>query len=662
MANAESERDGPVLVFVHIPKTAGTTLRTILNMNEPGARSRSLGNVFKGGGGLSKAPVESMRSGRGPDLKEGVRILRGHFPLGIREYLPNYLPKQKELRCFTFLREPTDRTLSHYFAIRDRFEGADEPGKHTNSTLPADPTLEDALAGGYVHDNLHTRMLCGDPEPFGEVTEEMLERAKRNLSEDLVFFGLTERFDESLVMAKRQLGLEGILYRSSGRVNPARPRGKEIPAELRRTAERCNRYDIELYRYAQELFEEALEPTRDLEFEVELAALQAGKVEGELEVSTPVPAGFGGDQEAWGMLVRATATSQRMKWERTRHRIPHVSATVQEEARENQLKAARSKATRLEREVERLRDGDELGAPRSTVRRLERELELLRGAHSRAKRLEQEVLRLTDAASKTAELERQVERLSAAAARTEKLEQQVKRVTDLRAKNKELQTDVQRLSAASSRATALEREVKHLTAANAKVEKLEQQMERLTDLRARNKDLQSEVQDLKATASRATELEREVTRLSAANAKVEKLEQQVERLANLRAKNKELQTDVQRLSAASSRATELEREVKRLTSANAKVEKLEQQVERLADVRARNKELQAEIQRLSAASARATELEREVERLKTASSKASKELEHRTERLKATQSRKQKLEEKVERLRAAKETPGVEAG
>src|SRR2546423_7783895 len=80
----------PLLVFVHIPKTAGTTLRAILNMNEPGSRSRALGNVFKGGGGLSKAPVESMRDGRGPDLKEGVRVLRGHFPLGIREYLPKY--------------------------------------------------------------------------------------------------------------------------------------------------------------------------------------------------------------------------------------------------------------------------------------------------------------------------------------------------------------------------------------------------------------------------------------------------------------------------------------------------------------------------------------------------------------------------------------------
>src|SRR5439155_1395446 len=50
-----------------------------------------------------------------------------------------------------------------------------------------------------------------------------------------------------------------------------------------------------------------------LEFEVDLAALKAAKTDGELEVKSPVPASFGGDQQAWGMLVRATATAQRLE-------------------------------------------------------------------------------------------------------------------------------------------------------------------------------------------------------------------------------------------------------------------------------------------------------------------------------------------------------------
>jgi hypothetical protein len=112
-----AQRRAPLLAFVHIPKTAGTTLRAILNMNEPGPRTRALGNVFKGGGGLSKELIERLRDGKRPlDLRE-ARILIGHFPLGIREYLPRYVPKDRELRYFTFLREPVDRTLSHYYQV-----------------------------------------------------------------------------------------------------------------------------------------------------------------------------------------------------------------------------------------------------------------------------------------------------------------------------------------------------------------------------------------------------------------------------------------------------------------------------------------------------------------------------------------------------------------
>ncbi len=118
-------------------------------MNEPGPRSRALSNVFKGGGGIDRAVVTRLRKGEGPELG-GVGIIRGHFPLGIREYLPNYLPKRRELRCLTFLRDPVERILSHYYAIRDRREGEDEPGRYAESPLPPDPTLDDALAAGYV--------------------------------------------------------------------------------------------------------------------------------------------------------------------------------------------------------------------------------------------------------------------------------------------------------------------------------------------------------------------------------------------------------------------------------------------------------------------------------------------------------------------------------
>jgi hypothetical protein len=331
MADHTGDQRTPLFVFVHIPKTAGTTLTTILNLNEPGARSRALGNVFKGGGGVKRGVTfDRLRGEKGTLDLDRVRILTGHFPLGVREYLP----KDRDVRCFTFLRDPADRTVSHYFQIRrieerDRAKGRERSKRESFglSPLPVDPTLDDMVEGGYIHDNLHTRMLSGDPEPFGEVTEEMLERAKRNLSEEVVFVGLTERFDESLVLAKRRLGLGTVLYKppgvgaSAGRVNTARPRGDQIPDELMRAAERWNRHDIELYRHAQELFDGSPELEK-LEFQVEVAALRLARRNGEVDLEPP--AGFGGSEEAWGLLV--TNQAELLRHERE---LAEIKAIVQ---------------------------------------------------------------------------------------------------------------------------------------------------------------------------------------------------------------------------------------------------------------------------------------------------------------------------------------------
>ena len=235
------------------------------------------------------------------------------------------------------------------------------------------PTIEDALERGYIHDNLHTRMLSGQVEPFGTVDEEMLEQAKRNLREELVFFGLTERFDESLVLAKRRLGFRSILYKTSGRVNTARARGEEVPDELLETAREYNRYDIELYRYAQELFDAAPERS-ELDFEVELAALRVAKADGELDAEVPMPDRYGGDEQAWRMLLEARTEAQHLEWELAEAGVRAAAARrTMREVKEQmeRMESAPERLNELEQEVERLQaaaDGEagrESGSRRS---------------------------------------------------------------------------------------------------------------------------------------------------------------------------------------------------------------------------------------------------------------------------------------------------------
>src|SRR5688572_10793729 len=113
----------PRIVFIHIPKTAGTTLRNILRSNA--TYSAKLGNVFKGKGGRHEEPdyeekVARMRS----DVR--VRFFYGHTPFAVAAYMP----PEWEPNFITFLRDPVERAISHYYAmvadvarVRTRDEG-----------------------------------------------------------------------------------------------------------------------------------------------------------------------------------------------------------------------------------------------------------------------------------------------------------------------------------------------------------------------------------------------------------------------------------------------------------------------------------------------------------------------------------------------------------
>jgi hypothetical protein len=261
-------RRRPLTVFIHIPKTAGTTLSGVLQTNCPPDAFWRLGNVFKGSAGADEGKLAQIQAS-GPKLAWKTRtmhVLAGHFPFGVREYLP------ADARYITLLRDPVARTLSQY------------SGALAEEAIPRDASFEDVLAAGtYIYDNLQTRMLCGDIAPFGPVTDEMLERAKENLRTEFLAFGLVDRFDESLVLFQRRLGLRSILYvdqRVASRSRKVRDGFVEI-------AESFNRYDIELYRWACEHFDDELEG-EGAELQLEVAALQRAH-DGEAASGVPPP-------------------------------------------------------------------------------------------------------------------------------------------------------------------------------------------------------------------------------------------------------------------------------------------------------------------------------------------------------------------------------------
>src|SRR3954468_18158182 len=105
---AKKARGRKIAIFVHVPKTAGTTLTHLLRLNEPRG-SNHIGNIFKASGGVV-SPVPYDRLLRRVHEDRSIRLLYGHTPLGVDAYLPaNWSPQY-----ITFLRDPVERALSHY--------------------------------------------------------------------------------------------------------------------------------------------------------------------------------------------------------------------------------------------------------------------------------------------------------------------------------------------------------------------------------------------------------------------------------------------------------------------------------------------------------------------------------------------------------------------
>jgi Sulfotransferase family len=195
-------------------------------------------------------------------------VMVGHVPYGLyREYLP------ADARYMTFLRDPVDRVLSHYYRHRPRKQSKRElPGRVSGGKITT-ASLEEALAEPPLAElsNLATRFLCSDPSPMGELPPSALEEAKANLRK-FVFVGIQERFEESIVLLQRTLGL-GLVPYLNRHIGIDRPALDEIPAAQRRLIEKCNRLDAELYAFASDLFDDAL-PAADASFTTDVETLR----------------------------------------------------------------------------------------------------------------------------------------------------------------------------------------------------------------------------------------------------------------------------------------------------------------------------------------------------------------------------------------------------
>jgi hypothetical protein len=231
--SATIEREA--VIFLHIPKTAGTTLNRIIE------RQYSPFAIFTINPYRIKASAERLK-GLTEERRRRLRVVRGHLPYGIHTYLP------QGASYVTMLREPVARVLSAYYFVLRR------PLNPLHWKLKRERLgLEDCLRLFPDRQNLQCKYISGVKDStIGD--ERLLDIAKENLTRSFSVVGICERFEESLVLMSTTFGWRIPFYENQ-RVSKSRP---IIEPQLANLIREYNRLDVELYEFGKELFEQSL--------------------------------------------------------------------------------------------------------------------------------------------------------------------------------------------------------------------------------------------------------------------------------------------------------------------------------------------------------------------------------------------------------------------
>ncbi len=245
--NTQPTREG--LIFLHIWKAGGSTLNDIIERQYAGE------SIFTTNGARYEESMAEFQNLPSTE-RAAFRVLKGHMYFGMHEYF------FRPCRYITMLRDPVSRVISDYYYIWEtpHHNFYDFVVNQEKMSLQSFVSREDSP----LYDNVQTRLLSGIAwqVKFGEAKPDMLALAKENIDKHFAVVGLTERFDETLILCQLAFNWKMPFY-TKRNVTQKKADSSNMDAETLEVIRQYNALDIELYEYAQKRFEQQIQSYGD---------------------------------------------------------------------------------------------------------------------------------------------------------------------------------------------------------------------------------------------------------------------------------------------------------------------------------------------------------------------------------------------------------------
>lgn len=239
------------ILFLHIPKTAGTTLLQIINKQY---QNGEIADCY------FKDPLQTEIFLKQVSHNPNVKMIYGHYNLGVRHYLAT------PYTFFTLLRDPVERVISFYYFLKT--VGHVHQSKLINMSLEEFFLSKEIPYIPSLFYNSQTADLSADfpfldkggmiihfpNTPYPPQQPPSLEKAKEHMEKYFSVVGITEMFDETLFMLKKAFSWRDISYTKQN-VGINRPTQTQIPNHVIDLIMEKNQLDIQLYQWAKKRFE-----------------------------------------------------------------------------------------------------------------------------------------------------------------------------------------------------------------------------------------------------------------------------------------------------------------------------------------------------------------------------------------------------------------------